>query len=487
MELKALQAQINPHFLFNTINTIAMLIRTDPGTARELLREFASFYRRMLEDNEELIPLRQELEYALTYLRFEQARFGDRLVVTEDFDADVLDTPVPAFILQPLVENCVQHGVRARPAPDRLASPARRDGRAVRVRITDDGVGISAEDLPRVLEPGFGQGLGIALKNVDDRLRGHFGPGSGLRRGERPGAGNDRDRVDHRSFGNRGGRITTMLKALLVDDEVPARSELRFLLDEAGGVEVVGEAGSASEALQLIKAIPYDVVFLDVDMPGLSGIQLAEALTELDAPARDRLRHRPQRARGPGVRGRRRRLPRQAGRDRAAAHGDRAADARRRDARARSSASRWRRPGASCCFRCRDIFHIMAKDDYSYIYTDGERYLSTLSLADLEQKLESQSFFRVHRRYLVNLAQVKEVAPMYGGTMELTLKDAALTQGAGLPPAGTRAEAIPGAVRRCASASYRTHTGRSSELPVPHSRGSTASSMPETSAASGSR
>lgn len=179
MELKALQAQINPHFLFNTINTIAMLIRTDPAKARELLREFASFYRRMLEDNESLIPLRQELEYALTYLRFEKARFGDRLCVSEDFAADVLDVPVPAFILQPLVENCVQHGVRPN-VPLSVKLSGRRDGRAVKVLVADDGAGISAAELPRVLEAGFGKGLGIALKNVDDRLKGHFGHGSGL-------------------------------------------------------------------------------------------------------------------------------------------------------------------------------------------------------------------------------------------------------------------------------------------------------------------
>ncbi|MBN1193247.1 MAG: histidine kinase [Coriobacteriia bacterium] len=179
MELKALQAQINPHFLFNTINTIAMLIRTDPATARDLLREFASFYRRMLQDNEGLISLRQELEFALTYLRFEQARFGDRLTVRQELSPDVLDTPVPAFILQPLVENCVQHGIRPDSALT-ITIDGKRDGRAVVVRVADDGMGISKEDLPHVLEPGFGEGLGIALKNVDDRLKGHYGLGSGL-------------------------------------------------------------------------------------------------------------------------------------------------------------------------------------------------------------------------------------------------------------------------------------------------------------------
>lgn len=188
MELKALQAQINPHFLFNTINTIAMLIRTDPGTARELLREFASFYRRMLEDNEGLVPLRQELDYTLSYLHFAQARFGDRLIVSSDFAEDAMDVPVPAFIVQPLVENSVQHGVRP-DAPLAIHISAKREGRTVRVLVADDGVGISHADMPHVMEPGFGKGLGIALKNVDDRLKGHFASGSGLTIASVPGEG----------------------------------------------------------------------------------------------------------------------------------------------------------------------------------------------------------------------------------------------------------------------------------------------------------
>lgn len=229
-----------------------------------------------------------------------------------------------------------------------------------------------------------------------------------------------------------------MLKALLVDDEVPARSELRFLLGEAGGVEVVGEAGSASEALQLIKAIPYDVVFLDVNMPGLSGIELAEALSGLTRP--------------PAV-------------VFVTAHSEHAVEAfevaavdylvkpveiRRlrmaierltpaAEAPVRIDRIPVEKGGRKLLLQVADIFHIMAKDDYSYILTDGERYLSTLSLADLEQKLEAQGFFRVHRRYLVNLAQVKEVAPMYGGTMELTLKDAAQTR---VPVSRRRAPAL---------------------------------------------
>ncbi|HEY5540942.1 MAG TPA: histidine kinase [Coriobacteriia bacterium] len=181
MELKALQAQINPHFLFNTINTIASLIRTDPARARELLREFAAFYRRTLEAGEELIPLCVELEQTHRYLNFELARFGDRILVDEAIDPDVLQLAVPSFIVQPLVENAIAHGMReSGPLTIRLTSVKCADG-AVCLMVADDGVGISPDKLPHVLEPGFGQGLGIALKNVDDRLKGHFGPGSGVR------------------------------------------------------------------------------------------------------------------------------------------------------------------------------------------------------------------------------------------------------------------------------------------------------------------
>lgn len=179
MELKALQAQINPHFLFNTINTIAMLIRTAPDEARGLLREFAAFYRRTLETGDQLIDFGRELEYVRMYLRFERARFGERISVVEEISSDTLDMKVPAFIVQPLVENAVKHGMRPEGVLH-IKIGASCHGDILEVAIDDDGVGIPASALPHVLEPGFGKGLGIALKNVDDRLKGHFGVGSGL-------------------------------------------------------------------------------------------------------------------------------------------------------------------------------------------------------------------------------------------------------------------------------------------------------------------
>lgn len=179
MELRALQAQINPHFLFNTLNTIAHFIRTDPMEARSLLREFAAFYRRTLESGDELITLERELEYLSSYLSLERARFGERLQVSQDIDPDALGVAVPAFILQPLVENSIQHGMPGEGAIHIRVQAECADA-AVNVRVVDDGRGIGEESLPLVLEPGFGKGMGIALKNVDERLKGYFGPDGGL-------------------------------------------------------------------------------------------------------------------------------------------------------------------------------------------------------------------------------------------------------------------------------------------------------------------
>ncbi|MBS3956821.1 MAG: response regulator transcription factor [Clostridiales bacterium] len=212
------------------------------------------------------------------------------------------------------------------------------------------------------------------------------------------------------------------LKALVVDDEAPARAELRFLLDEVGGVEVVGEASNVSEAFQLIKAIPYDVVFLDIDMPGLSGMRLAETLAGVD--------------RQPAI-------------VFVTAHSEHAVKAfevsatdylmkpvemeRLRAAIARLSPAPAdgarvdripvEKSGKKLLLHVEDICYVMARDDYSYLHTDGERYLSTVSLSQLEKRLTTAGFFRVHRRYLVNLSKVREVVPMYGGTLLLTLQD----------------------------------------------------------------
>ncbi|HIY82581.1 histidine kinase [Rubneribacter sp.] len=178
MELKMLQSQINPHFLFNTINTIASLVRTDPVTARKLLREFAVFYRRTLEDSADLIVFAREMEQTRRYFTFEVARFGaDRVVMEEDIDPRVDDMLVPPFLIQPLVENAVRH---AMPSEGKLTILVKGEvaGDDVVIRVADDGVGMTEEARQNILHPESSTGLGIAVKNVHDRICGYFGMGT---------------------------------------------------------------------------------------------------------------------------------------------------------------------------------------------------------------------------------------------------------------------------------------------------------------------
>ena len=175
MELKMLQSQINPHFLFNTINTIASLIRTDPMKARTLLRDFAIFYRRTLEDSSERIMLSREIEQTMRYFSFEIARFGEeRLAMWIATAPDVQDMMVPPFIMQPLVENAVRH---AMPPEGQLLITinAEVSGDDIVVEIADNGVGMSKEACESIMHPAKSTGMGIAVKNVHDRMKGFFG------------------------------------------------------------------------------------------------------------------------------------------------------------------------------------------------------------------------------------------------------------------------------------------------------------------------
>ena len=175
MELKALQSQINPHFLFNIINTMASLVRTDPNKARVMLREFAVFYRQTLENSSDLISLSREVEQTVRYLSLEQARFGeDRLAVEVDIGEEVRAMQVPAFMVQPLVENAVKH---AMPAEGKLtiSISGTLDGDDVCLHVNDDGIGMKEDALKNIIAPKSEPGLGIAVKNINDRMRGYYG------------------------------------------------------------------------------------------------------------------------------------------------------------------------------------------------------------------------------------------------------------------------------------------------------------------------
>ena len=215
-----------------------------------------------------------------------------------------------------------------------------------------------------------------------------------------------------------------MLKAIIVDDEKPARSELRFMLDELGQTEVVAEAASVREAIDKLKEHPCDVMFLDINMPEASGLQLAEALQRLKFP--------------PAV-------------VFVSAYSEHAIEAFKVNAtdyllkpveseRLSQAIQRVRehvtlhakvqkleripveKAGKKILIGIDTIRFVMARDDYAYLQTDTDRYFSTVSLAQLEKRLDGHGFFRVHRGYLVNLSMVSEVESVSGGTLLLSLE-----------------------------------------------------------------
>jgi len=179
-ELKALQAQINPHFMFNTLNTIAMFCRTKPGKARELLIKFDDFFRKSLERPGLLVSFKEELDYVNSYLVFEKARFGKSLQVSQHIDPLALNIRLPALTVQPLVENAVKHGTPA----DRVLTvnvKAEVTDSEMVVEVKDNGIGIKAQDMDKIFQPGFGKGIGVGLHNVNERLKNLYGQEYGLK------------------------------------------------------------------------------------------------------------------------------------------------------------------------------------------------------------------------------------------------------------------------------------------------------------------
>ena len=185
-ELRALRAQISPHFIYNALAAVAGDIHARPDEARELLTDFAEFTRYLFRDGRSYVTLGEEIDHVERYLRLEQARFRDILNVSIDVPAEARSTVVPAMSLQPLVENAVRHGVERRAGNGQLTIAATISDGDIELRVTDDGVGIEPERVPEVLA---GAGGGIGVSNVDGRLRATFGERYALRIESELGAG----------------------------------------------------------------------------------------------------------------------------------------------------------------------------------------------------------------------------------------------------------------------------------------------------------
>ncbi len=178
-KLDALRAQINPHFLFNTLNTIASKSRTDPDEARQLLQRLADFFRYATQQEGHFAEFAHEYFFVRTYLSLEQARFDDRLNIHYDIDPQVLATRVPVLIIQPLVENAVKHGIAPKPGGGTLGLRARVDPLAgsIRIGVRDDGVGMDSEILTEVATGTYDSpdGHGVGLRNIHERLERLYG------------------------------------------------------------------------------------------------------------------------------------------------------------------------------------------------------------------------------------------------------------------------------------------------------------------------
>lgn len=178
-ELRALRAQISPHFIYNSLGAIASFVRTDPDRARELLLEFADFTRYALRQGGATATLAEEMRNVERYLVLEQARFGERLQLRMKVAPEVLAVRVPYLAIQPLVENAVRHGLAPKAGTGTVTLTVRDIGPEAEISVEDDGVGAEPERIRQVLD-GHGRSGSVGLGNVDARLRQTYGDDHGL-------------------------------------------------------------------------------------------------------------------------------------------------------------------------------------------------------------------------------------------------------------------------------------------------------------------
>lgn len=180
-KLDALQAQVNPHFLFNALNTVNMYIHKDPECARKLIVRLSTLLRYLLGNYGRFITLGEELSYIEDYVVIENARYKDKLRIIFDIDKDIKEIKIPVFTVQPLVQNAIIHGILPKEKGGTVKISAHRFYDEIAISVTDTGIGIVKENLNRIYEHGFGTGCGVGIPNVNDRLKILYGEEYGLK------------------------------------------------------------------------------------------------------------------------------------------------------------------------------------------------------------------------------------------------------------------------------------------------------------------
>ncbi|MEK6397835.1 MAG: histidine kinase, partial [Terriglobus sp.] len=202
--LDALQRQINPHFLFNTLNSIGTLIRLEPELAREMIVRLANILRILLKKREAFVPFRDELAFTDDYLAIEVVRFGEKLRVVKEIAPETLDLVVPSMLLQPLIENSIKHGLEPRISGGTVTLRSRLQGERLLLEVEDDGVGVAPErDVSMPISGLRREGNGIGMKNVRERMEVLYGSDAVMEMESRPG---------------RGTRITLEMPSVATDD-----------------------------------------------------------------------------------------------------------------------------------------------------------------------------------------------------------------------------------------------------------------------------
>lgn len=181
--LAALTNQINPHFLFNTLNSVSSLVRVDPERARSMIYRLSNILRKLLRKTDNFSPLREEIAFIDDYLAIEVVRFGDKLRFYKEIEADTLDRLVPSMILQPIVENSIRHGLASKVDGGMIRLRTWIEGSRLSILIEDDGVGIDESKLNTLFESGIG------VSNVNERLRVLFGSEYRMTIESKPGEG----------------------------------------------------------------------------------------------------------------------------------------------------------------------------------------------------------------------------------------------------------------------------------------------------------
>ena len=289
-ELRALRAQLNPHFLFNALTTIGYLIQTAPPRALETLMRLTALLRGVLRSEGEFTTLGRELEIVESYLDIEKARFEHRLRVTIDVPASLRNIRLPPLLLQPLVENAVKHGIAHKQSGGDVAIRARIERindqpRQLAITVEDTGAGATSQSLQR------GRSTGLGLRNVERRLECQYGTSASLSIRTAPGEGTIVEirlpaavKAADDDGRSPGGLVSARLRVVVADDERPARSFLVSLLRAFDDVVVVGEAASGKDAVATIEKERPDLALLDWQMPELDGIGVVRMLKKQAMP-----------------------------------------------------------------------------------------------------------------------------------------------------------------------------------------------------------